>query len=195
MLPKPSPVQALPGPSDAALVQAARAGEKWAQEALFRRHARLLNGLAYRLLGRDDEVDDLVQEAFLAALRGLDRLENPQAFSAWLCSIMVRTAHKTLRRRSMLVRLGLRRSAPIDPDEVVARTASAEVRAELAAVYAALDRMAPEVRLSLVLHRVEGLSVPEVAERMDLSISTVKRRLALAERRLSRFMPKEGGAS
>jgi DNA-directed RNA polymerase specialized sigma24 family protein len=55
--------------------------------------------------------------------------------------------------------------------------------------------MAPEVRLSLVLHRVEGLSVPEVAERMDLSISTVKRRLALAERRLSRFMPKEGGAS
>jgi RNA polymerase sigma-70 factor, ECF subfamily len=195
MLPKPSPVQALPGPSDAALVQAARQGEKWAQEALFRRHARLLNGLAYRLLGRDDEVDDLVQEAFLAALRGLDRLENPQAFSAWLCSIMVRTAHKTLRRRSMLVRLGLRRSAPIDPDEVVSRTASPEVRAELSAVYAVLDRMAPEVRVALVLHRVEGLSVPDVAERMELSVSTVKRRLAVAERRLSRFMPREGGAS
>jgi RNA polymerase sigma-70 factor (ECF subfamily) len=193
---KPSVVQALPGPSDAALVASARLGEKWAQEALFRRHARLLNGLAYRLLGRDDEVDDLVQEAFLAALRGLDRLENPQAFSAWLCSIMVRTAHKTLRRRSMLVRLGLRRGAPIDPDEVVSRTAPPEVRAELSAVYGALDRMQPEVRLALVLHRVEGLSVPEVAERMELSISTVKRRLAAAERRLSRFMPDTtGGAS
>lgn len=192
MLPKLSPVQALPGPSDAALVVAARSGEKWAQEALFRRHARLLNGLAYRLLGRDDEVDDLVQEAFLAALRGLDRLENPQAFSAWLCSIMVRTAHKTLRRRSMLVRLGLRRSTPIDPDEVVSRAASPEVRAELSAVYGALDRMQPEVRLALVLHRVEGLSVPEVAERMALSVSTVKRRLAVAERRLSRFMPNAG---
>jgi RNA polymerase sigma-70 factor (ECF subfamily) len=188
-------VQALPGPSDAALVLAARGGEKWAQEALFRRHSRLLNGLAYRLLGRDDEVDDLVQEAFLAALRGLDSLDNPQAFSAWLCSIMVRTVHKTLRRRSMLVRLGLRRSTPIDPDEVVSRSASPEVRAELSAVYAVLDRMPPEVRVALVLHRVEGLSVPEVAERMELSVSTVKRRLSVAERRLSRFMPSAGGAS
>jgi RNA polymerase sigma-70 factor, ECF subfamily len=186
---KLTPVKPLPAPSDAQLVVSARAGEKWAQEALFRRHARLLNGLAYRLLGRDEDVDDLVQEAFLAALRSLDRLENPQAFSAWLCSIMVRTAHKTLRRRSMLTRLGLRRSTPIDPDDVVARTAPPEVRAELSAIYAVLDRMPPEVRISLILHRVEGLSVPEVAERMELSVSTVKRRLAVAEKRLSRFMP------
>jgi RNA polymerase sigma-70 factor (ECF subfamily) len=186
---KPAPVAAIPAPTDAALVIAARGGEKWAQEALFRRHARLLNGLAYRLLGRDEDVDDLVQEAFLAALRSLGSLENPQAFSAWLCSIMVRTAHKTLRRRSMLTRLGIRRGTPIDPDEVVSRTAPPDVRAELAAIYAVLDRMQPEVRLSLILHRVEGLSVPEVAERMELSVSTVKRRLAVAEKRLSRFMP------
>jgi RNA polymerase sigma-70 factor (ECF subfamily) len=193
--PSPVPVQALPPPSDAALVIAARQGEKWAQEALFRRHARMINGLAYRLMGRDDDVDDLVQEAFLAALRSLDRLENPQAFSSWLCSIMVRTAHKTLRRRSMLSRLGLRRSAPVDPDEVVARNVPPEVRAELEAIYSVLDRMPPEVRLSLVLHRVEGLSVPEVAERMSLSVSTVKRRLAVAERRLGRFAAKVEGES
>lgn len=193
--PKSVSVQALPAPTDAALVVAARSGEKWAQEALFRRHSRLLNGLAYRLLGRDEDVDDLVQEAFLAALRSLGKLENPQAFSAWLCSIMVRTAHKTLRRRSMLTRLGLRRGTTIDPDEVVARTAPPDVRAELSAIYAVLDRMQPEVRLALVLHRVEGLSVPEVAERMELSVSTVKRRLSLAEKRLSRFMPNPERAS
>ncbi len=191
----PRPVQVLPGPSDASLVASARSGEKWAQEALFRRHARMINGLAYRLLGRDDEVDDLVQDAFLAALRSLDRLENPQAFSAWLCSIMVRTAHKTLRRRSMLTRLGLRRSTVIDPDAVVGRTAAPDVCAELHAIYAVLDRMAPEVRLALVLHRVEGLSVPEVAERMDMSVSTVKRRLCVAEKRLLKFAPKPEGSS
>jgi RNA polymerase sigma-70 factor (ECF subfamily) len=89
----------------------------------------------------------------------------------------------------MLTRLGLRRSTPIDPDDVVARTAPPEVRAELSAIYAVLDRMPPEVRISLILHRVEGLSVPEVAERMELSVSSVKRRLAVAEKRLSRFMP------
>jgi RNA polymerase sigma-70 factor (ECF subfamily) len=185
-------LHALPGPSDTALVLAARAGESWAQEALFKRHARTVNGLAYRLLGRDDEVDDLVQEAFLAALRSLHRLENPQAFAAWLCSILVRTAHKTLRRRAMLTRLGLRRSAPIDPDAVVARNTPPDVRAELEVIYGVLDRMRPEVRVALVLHRVEGMSVPQIAERMSLSVSTVKRRLAVAERRLEQHVRQTG---
>ena len=193
--PKPSQIHALPGPSDTALVLAARAGEKWAQEALFKRHARTVNGLAYRLLGRDEEVDDLVQEAFLAALRSLDRLENPQAFSAWLCSILVRTAHKTLRRRSMLTRLGLRRSSPIDPDAVMARNVPPDVRSELQAIYGLLDRMRPEVRVALVLHRVEGLSVPEIAARMDLSVSTVKRRLAVGERRIDHYARQSGEGS
>jgi RNA polymerase sigma-70 factor, ECF subfamily len=193
--PKPSQIHALPGPSDTALVNAARAGEKWAQEALFKRHARTVNGLAYRLLGRDEEVDDLVQEAFLAALRSLDRLENPQAFAAWLCSILVRTAHKTLRRRSMLARLGLRRSTPIDPDAVMARNVPPDVRSELRAIYGLLDRMRPEVRVALVLHRVEGLSVPEIAERMDLSVSTVKRRLAVGERRIDHYARQSGDSS
>ena len=151
-----------------------------------------MNGLAYRLLGRDDEVDDLVQEAFLAALRSLDRLENPQAFAAGLCSILVRTAHKTLRRRAMLTRLGLRRSAPIDPDAVVARNTPPDVRSELEAIYGVLDRMRPEVRVALVLQRVEGLSVPQIAERMGLSVSTVKRRLAVAEKRLDQHTRQTG---
>jgi RNA polymerase sigma-70 factor (ECF subfamily) len=192
---KPTQLHALPGPSDTTLVLAARAGEKWAQEALFKRHARTVNGLAYRLLGRDEEVDDLVQEAFLAALRSLDRLENPQAFAAWLCSILVRTAHKTLRRRAMLTRLGLRRSTPIDPDVVVSRNAPPDVRSELEAIYGVLDRMRPEVRVALVLNRVEGLSVPEIAERMALSVSTVKRRLAAAEKRLDQYLRKTGATA
>lgn len=193
--PKTNQLHALPGPSDTTLVLAARAGEKWAQEALFKRHARTVNGLAYRLLGRDEEVDDLVQEAFLAALRSLDRLENPQAFAAWLCSILVRTAHKTLRRRAMLTRLGLRRSAPIDPDVVMSRSTPPDVRQELEAIYGVLDRMRPEVRVALVLQRVEGLSVPEIAERMGLSISTVKRRLAAGEKRLDHHIRQRGGTS
>jgi RNA polymerase sigma-70 factor (ECF subfamily) len=191
---KTNHLHALPGPSDTALVLAARTGEKWAQEALFKRHARTVNGLAYRLLGRDEEVDDLVQEAFLAALRSLSRLENPQAFAAWLCSILVRTTHKTLRRRAMLTRLGLRRSTPIDPDVVVSRTAPPEVRSELEAIYGVLDRMRPEVRVALVLQRVEGLSVSEIAEQMGLSVSTVKRRLAMGEKRLEQYLRQNDAA-
>ncbi|MFM2416289.1 MAG: hypothetical protein RL385_1012 [Pseudomonadota bacterium] len=179
------------GPTDTALVVAARAGEAWAQEALFRRYARMVNGLAFRVLGRDSDVDDLVQDAFFEALRNLDRLENPQAFASWLGSIVVRTAGKRLRRRALLNRLGIRRNTPIDADSVVSREASPEIRAELTRLYACLDGMHPESRMALVLHRVEGMSLPEAAEMMGLSLSTVKRRIQAAERVLEETVRKE----
>jgi RNA polymerase sigma-70 factor (ECF subfamily) len=179
------------GPSDAALVVAARAGEAWAQEALFRRYARMVNGLAFRILGRDSDVDDLVQDSYFEAFKNLGRLENPQAFASWLGSIVVRTASKRLRRRSLLTRLGLRRSTPIEADEVISREAPQDVRAELHAIYSCLDAMDHEARLALVLHRVEGMSLPEAAEVVGVSLSTIKRRLSAAERVLAEHLPEE----
>jgi len=184
--------KAHPGPSDAALVIAARAGEKWAQEALFRRHARMVNGLAYRLLGRDNELDDLVQTAFMAAFRDLDRLAEPQAFGSWLSSIVVRTAHKLLRRRKMLTRLGLREPANVELDTLLGSSLPPAVHSELREIYGVLDALPTEARIALVLHRVDGLSIPEAAERMGLSVSTVKRRLRLAEAEIERFKAGQG---
>ena len=173
-------------PTDAALVLAARAGEEWAREALFRRYARLALALAYRILPFDADIDDLVQDSFLYAFQRLDGLSNPQAFQAWLSSIVVRTAGKRLRRRKLQIRLGLRSNQPIDVDEVVSRTAPPDVAAELRAVYALLEKLPVEERIALVLRRVERLEIPEIAEQMGLSISTVKRRLNAAETRLER---------
>jgi RNA polymerase sigma-70 factor, ECF subfamily len=174
------------GPSDAALVIAARAGEAWAQEALFRRHARMAIGLAHRLLPRDEEVDDLVQDCFLSALQRLGALQNPQAFAAWLGSIVVRTVGKRLRRRRMLFRLGLRDPETIDLDAVASLTAPPEIAVELTRVYALLARLPVEQRIALVLRRVDALEIPQIAEHMGLSISTVKRRLKAAEELLER---------
>ena len=82
----------------------------------------MVNGLAFRLMGRDADVDDLVQDAFVTAFAGLHGLDDPQAFAAWLGSIVVRTAGKVIRRRVLLERLGLRRRRePIDIDAVAAR--------------------------------------------------------------------------
>src|SRR5450432_4085822 len=163
------------GPTDAALVVAARAGEGWAQEALFQRHARLAFGLAHRFLPRELDVDDLVQDSFLYAFQHLDRLENPQAFSAWLGSIVVRTAGKRLRRQRLLTRLGFARFAPVDVESVIARSAPPDVVAELHALYAVIDRFPADERIALVLRRVEGFEIPQIAKYMDLSESTVKR--------------------
>jgi RNA polymerase sigma-70 factor (ECF subfamily) len=173
-------------PTDAALVLAARAGEGWAREALFRRYVRLALGLAYRILPFDQDSDDLVQDSFMFAFERLDRLSNPQAFQSWFCSILVRTAGKRLRRRKLQTRLGLRSPTPIDADEVVSRAAPPDVAAELRAVYSLLEALPAEERIALVLRRVERLEIPEIAEQMGLSVSTVKRRLGAAEERLAR---------
>jgi len=189
LVPQPAPEPASKPaavPSDAALVLAARDGQEWAREALFRRYARLALGLAYRILPSDLDIDDLVQDSFLYAFERLNGLTNPQAFQAWLSSIVVRTAGKRLRRRKLQVRLGLRSYTPIDADEVISRTAPPDVAAELRAVYGLLEKLPVQERIALVLRRVERLEIPEIAEQMKLSVSTVKRRLNAAEARLER---------
>ena len=174
------------GPTDAALVMAARAGETWAQEALFRRHARMALGLAHRLLPQDNEVDDLVQDCFVSALKRLSSLDNPQAFAAWLGSIVVRAVGKRLRRRRLLSRLGLRVPEEIDPEAIAAPSVPGDVAVELRRVYAVVAGLPAQARVALILRRVDGLEVPEIARRMGVGLSTVKRRLKLAEEILER---------
>ena len=181
-----SPIRPGAGPTDAALVVAARAGESWAQEALFRRHARMALGLAHRLLPRDEEVDDIVQDCFVSALKRLGSLDNPQAFAAWLGSIVVRTVGKRLRRRRLMARLGLRAPEEIDPDTIAAASVPGDVAVELRRVYAVVSALPTQARIALVLRRVDGLEVPDIARRMGLSLSTVKRRLKMAEELLER---------
>jgi RNA polymerase sigma-70 factor (ECF subfamily) len=181
--PLPTPL----GPRDATLVAAARSGERWACEALFRRHAPRINRLAFRLLGRDADVDDVVQDAFVQALETLHKLKDDAAFGGWLSSMVVGRVAKVIRRRRLLHRLGLRRAEPIAVDDVIGRACPADTAAELRAIYGVLESMPTEVRITLILRRVEGSTIEEVAELMDASPATVKRRLSRAEELLQAF--------
>jgi len=180
------------GPTDAALVIAARAGELWAQEALYQRYARMVLALSQRILAGRDDADDLSQDAFIYAFTRLDTLQNPQAFHAWLRSIVVRTASKRLRRQRLLTRLGLRRNEPIEPDTMIASDAPVDVAVELRHVYSLVEKLPAEEHVALVLRRVEGMELLEIAGEMKLSLATVKRRLASAEARLGRATTKRG---
>ncbi len=174
--------------TDAALVEAARSGHMWAQEALFQRHSRMVLGLSQRILAGREEAEDLAQDAFVFAFSRLDTLNNPQAFSSWLGSIVVRTASKRLRRQRLMVRLGLRRNEPIDPNTIISNGAPSDVGAELRVVYSMLSTMPTQQRVALVLRRVEGMELKEIAEQMGISLATVKRRLTDAEGRLERAL-------
>jgi RNA polymerase sigma-70 factor (ECF subfamily) len=167
--------------TDESLVLDARAGDREAKTLLFRRHARAASDLAYRLLGRDDEIEDIVQESFVAVFSGLSKLVDPRAFQSWLGAIVTRTTIAAIRRRRLLARLGFVRAERVQIEAVLARNAPPDVLAELEAVYRSLDALPAAERVVLVLRRVEQLPLDEIAHRTGFSLATVKRRLARAE--------------
>jgi RNA polymerase sigma-70 factor (ECF subfamily) len=176
------------GPSDVALVVSARAGEEWASETLYRRHVGTVRGLLCRLLGGDSEADDLVQDSFVTALLSLDRLAEPARFSSWVCGIAVRKTGKLLRRRRLLARLGLRSGTSTeDLERVLAPSAPPDVVADLTAFFRQLERLPVDARTAIVLRRVDGATLEEVADLMGVSLSTAKRLILRGEQRLRAF--------
>lgn len=148
-------------------------------EQLFRAHARYVAAIAHRLLGRGDDVDDVVQEVFLSAVEGLGRLRDRDAVKGWLATVTVRTARRKLRLRRFWAFLGADEGH--DYEAVASNGASPEDRALLARVYAVLDRIGVEQRLAWVLRHVEGEKLERVAELTGCSLATAKRRIAAAE--------------
>jgi RNA polymerase sigma-70 factor (ECF subfamily) len=183
------------GPSDGMLVLEARRGTMAAQEALFRRHVRRVVGLAHRLLsGSGEDVDDLVQDAFVQALNKLGELREPEAFGGWLGQIVVRTASKRLRRRRLLTRLGLLRNEEVDLDGFAVLSLPQDKAMELRELYQDLLSFPAEERIALTLRRVEGMETEDIASSMGLSASTVKRRLKRAEGRIERLRERRLGS-
>lgn len=146
---------------------------------LFKRFAPYVARIGLRLLGRESDVDDLIQEVFLAAFKQRDQLRDPTAAKNWLATIAVRTARRQLRRRRLRQFVGLDQGGPALelPDPQI----SPEKKALLARVYEILDNMGVERRLAWTLRYVEGEKLEIVAERCGCSLATVKRRIASAQ--------------
>jgi RNA polymerase sigma-70 factor (ECF subfamily) len=182
---KSSPTLSRAGPTDAVLVMAARTGEDWAKEALFRRYAPMINRLAYRLIGRDSDLDDLVQESFAEALGSLSRIRNTETFPSWVSAIVVRTANKLLRRRRLMVRLGLRDADPVDVEAFTSKSLPPDVAFELRVLYRLVETMPTKLRTPLILRHVEDASLDEIATLTGVSLATVKRRLVAGQTALN----------
>lgn len=194
--PERTPERTTGGPSDAALVVAARAKEAWAFEVLYRRHVSFAHGLARRLLGREDSVDDVIQDTFITAFEQLERLEQPASFRSWIGGVVVRKVSKLLRRRRLLARLGLvRREGDPDIDSTISRAAPTEAKAELARIYGVVRDLPADQRIALLLRRVEGATLEEIAEWTSCSLATVKRRIAKAEGAIALFVNDEPDAA
>jgi len=147
-------------------------------DVVFRRYSPYVAAVAHRLLGRDSEVDDTVQEVFLVAVRGLSRVRDPGAVKAWLARIAVRSARRRLRLRRVRAVFGLCDAAGYE--SIADAGASPEQRTLLRRVYLVLDTLPADQRIAWTLRHIEGERLEAVAALTSCSLATAKRRIAAA---------------
>ena len=139
----------------------------------FRRHRGTLAAAAVRVLGRRDDVDDVLQDAFVEALRGVHNLREPAALRAWLTRVTVRTA----RRRWSRGRFVPFEDAPAAAHLADPRASALDL-ALLAAVGEVMAGIPAERRRPWALRTVDGEPIDDIAACCGCSATTVKRRIA-----------------
>jgi RNA polymerase sigma-70 factor (ECF subfamily) len=156
---------------DAQLVRLAQAGSREAFDVIVRRHQRQLYQLCYRFVGSHEDAADLAQDAFVRAYRAIQSFKGQSAFSTWLYRIGVNVC---LNRKA----LKSPRFEPLHAVEPVARSEHADVallRGERAArVRAAIARLPPRQRATLILRTYQDLPHDEIARILGSSVGAVK---------------------
>ena len=164
--------------SNSEIVEGVLNRDAQAAAALYDRFAGHINRLVWRLLGGDEEHDDVVQQVFLSALSSMGKLRDPQALGGWLVGITVNTVRREIRSRKArrIFRLvpGTSELPPVsrDPDRQLLAPS----------FYTVLSRMRASDRIIFTLRFVEGYSLGECAAACRCSLATVKRKLARARR-------------
>lgn len=174
-----SPVgQGLDDP-DLTLVDRAKAGERAAFEELVRRHADRLHATVRRLGLTSEAAEEVTQEAFLRAWRGIGAFKGEARFFTWLYRIGLNEAKRRLEREPAPALVhSLDEDGAVEPsdtrDEPHARVAHGELRQALADAVRALSL---RYRTPLILRDIEGLSTAEAAAILTLSEAAFKSRL------------------
>lgn len=165
---------------DSELVRRAVAGDDWATEMLYRRHAGAAFTTALRLLRSRPEAEDVVQDAFMTAFSRLSQLRETGAFRGWLLRIVVSAVHRRLRKKRVPTVDGFGAEAAAD--------ASPMVRAELRLLDEVLDSISERERTPWILRHVLGYKLEEVADACECSLATAKRRIAAAHQVVQRHV-------
>ena len=183
--------------TDEDLVARSRGGEVDSFNQLILRWERPIYALAYRVIGREEDARDVVQETFLRAFRALPGFKGQAKFSSWLYRIALNLCRDWIRRqrRTPVVQM------PEEPDAVdrIARRDPVEsiedlvARKELSAIVAEAMALLPdEQRTAIILKEYHGMTFQEIAELQGCPLSTVKTRLYQGLAVLRRNLEKQG---
>lgn len=160
------------GAVDRRLVEQAQRGDEDAFEALVRATGDRCVGIAYRILRDVDLAEDAVQSAYVSAWRDLRSLREPDRFEPWLHRTLTRACYEEARKsRRFAANI---RALPIEssfsPDDVLQVVDRDQLDR-------GIRRLSVEQRAVLVFHHYLGLTLPEIADRLDIPIGTAKSRL------------------
>lgn len=133
------------------------------------------------MLGADAEHDDIVHQVFVEFLAHIHKVRKAYALRAWVCTVTTNTVRRQLRRR--IVRRRWRADAGDDTHHPqLSHDDNPEARQMLQHVYTILNELSPELHIVFSLRMIEDLTIAQIAERCSCFESTIKRRLAKAQR-------------
>ncbi|MDP1819184.1 MAG: sigma-70 family RNA polymerase sigma factor [Acidimicrobiales bacterium] len=169
--------------TDIELVELAQDGHRAAFDELIRRHDERMRSLAFRLLADRHVMDDVLQDAYLKAFRGLDRFRPGSDFSPWLYRVTYNACIDELRRRK-------RTPASTHEDAEIAsmKPGPAQLVGTSEAVRLALADLSAGQRITVVLVDGEGFDHQEAADILGVAPGTVASRLYRARTKLRRLL-------
>lgn len=176
---QPSSAKLLLFPSESSLVSAVLEGSQDARAVLFDRYATPVRRMLRKVLGPDQEIDDLLHETFVDAFSQIASLRDPTRVRSWLFAIAIYRARKVLRqrRRSIFDFLDTREEL-----ESVEHAQAADPQTRLIQqTYWVLSRMSEDERIVLILRFLDEHTVPEIAAECSWSEATVKRKIVRAK--------------
>jgi RNA polymerase sigma-70 factor, ECF subfamily len=183
--------------SDEQIVQQALTGDADAFGEIVRRWERRIFALAFGMLGREEDARDATQETFLAAFRNLRGFRGDAKVSSWLHRIAINQCITRQRRAKVRNETGIEQEAERDAAVFslpahVSPAHVAEGRERSEAVRRAVSALPNDLKQVVVMKEFEELTFQEIAEALNLPLSTVKSRLYTALRQLQMRLEKFG---
>lgn len=180
--------------SEQELIAGLKAHEAWACERLIADYAEMVYRVCYRILQDPADAEDAMQETFITVYRHIDSFRGDARLSSWLYRVATNASLTLLRTRKR--KQGLNLSLEWDegdelpiadensalPEDLVLREADLQILQE------GIDAMSPKLRAALVLYELEGLSMKETADALDISESAAKLRVHRARHFLRNYL-------
>ena len=189
--------------ADADLVEALRREEPDAADRLVERYGDRVYRLAMRITGLNEDAEEAAQDALWTAARKIHMFKGESAFGSWIYRITANAAYQKLRtRRQKSAEIAIEDVLPsldgdgrhFEPmDDWSNRVDEKALQGELRDILTrAIDALPPDYRTALVLHDVEGVSNPDIAEALNISLPAVKSRVhrsrLFVRKRLAEYM-------